>query len=283
MSQYEEDVYYDDIPTGDLHLDNYDHVADEGYQRNVRPKHVEALVKKWSRRKAGILTVSMRTDEPGQGDLFVVDGQHRLLAARKKYGPGYTLHCLVTPMSRREEALWFAEQDDDNKKVQSAEKFVARRFGEDPETLRIERYVGECGWEIPTNGPKSTNSNKLSSVASVQRIDRTYGQPAVERALRFINLAYPDGTTYRARLEVVEGFSHFLALYPEVTIEELAIKMKLEGIIPEEILSKMGAWKRKGQGPSYAVVLLVLAAWNTGKRTRRLPERTMQGMREAAK
>ena len=98
-------AYYimEEVSDADLELD-------EGYQRTLRPHHVDELVEGWDWGKFRPLDVSCRN-----GSYYVFDGGHRLSALKRLCGSGqhFTVLCRVFyGLTRAEEAYYFSHQDD---------------------------------------------------------------------------------------------------------------------------------------------------------------------------
>jgi len=122
------------VPKGDLHIDH-------DYQRGPRQSAVSALQSKWSWLACGVLTVAMRAD----GSLWVVDGQHRLLAARKR-SDVQDLPCIVFPSeSTQAEASGFVAANKNRKAMTSVSVFRALLVAGDPTANLVNDLLAGSG------------------------------------------------------------------------------------------------------------------------------------------
>lgn len=91
---------------------------DTSYQRIVY-SHWKAIASGWDEYRCGTLIVSYR-----DGKFYVVDGQHRMLAARSKGVEN--LHCLIhTGLTPAQEAAIFSRQNDNCKRLSKHDQFRA--------------------------------------------------------------------------------------------------------------------------------------------------------------
>ena len=87
---------------------------DHSYQRNAKNARVLKLARRWNWLSCGVLTVAKRS-----GRYYVVDGQHRLMAALKRADIDQ-LPCLVFESSEmREEAVAFRDANKERRPINS--------------------------------------------------------------------------------------------------------------------------------------------------------------------
>lgn len=127
------------VKKGDLQVDHT-------YQRNANEMKLIAIAKDWSWIACGAIVVADR-----EGVLFVVDGQHRVLAARKRSDIA-ELPCLVFKTHEaKQEAKGFLAAQTQRKPVTSVEKFRALVVVEDPAALVVQELLDQTG-KTPGNG-----------------------------------------------------------------------------------------------------------------------------------
>jgi len=129
---------YRDIPKG---LINIDHT----YQRaGINNGRVLKIAKDWSWVACSVVVVAQRPD----GSYWAVDGQHRVLGARKR--PDITeLPCLVFVVEKiEEEAAAFVELNTMRGPVKSIDAFKAKVLAGDPVALEIDRMVRSEGYSV---------------------------------------------------------------------------------------------------------------------------------------
>ena len=114
--------------------------VDHTYQRNANELKLISIAKDWSWIACGAIVVAER-----DGVLFVVDGQHRVLAAMKRSDIS-ELPCLVFSTSdARQEAKGFLAAQTLRKPVTSIEKFRALVVVEDPSALIVQELIDRAG------------------------------------------------------------------------------------------------------------------------------------------
>lgn len=146
-----------DIP-GRLRMVNKGQLqVDHTYQRNANEMKLIAIAKDWSWIACGAIVVADR-----EGVLFVVDGQHRVLAARKRSDIS-ELPCLVFKTHEaKQEAKGFLAAQTQRKPITSVEKFRALVTVEDQAALLVQELLNSAG-KTPGSG-MSPNSVKCVGV-----------------------------------------------------------------------------------------------------------------------
>lgn len=261
------------VPIGLLNIDQYDPDTDTGYQRALYTGRVKRIAGKWSDMRAGVLKVSERIGGPHAGKLFVVDGQHRLEAARIAFADNedYEIMCAIAPMTYEEEAAFFASQFQETNKVARRSMFNARLQAQDPQAIEVRNIVEKTGWKLSTrNSPTSHNS--IVAVAALDNIYKLFGPVTLEEVLTILADAY--GYRYEAvDNRMIAGLAHFLWHYAPryVSRRELATKLGRPTNIPRFIMQEAARYGGFGSGKAGAssVSRAILEVWNKGK-----PERT---------
>lgn len=117
--------------------------VDERYQRPENHNHALRIARDWSFMSCGAVIVAERLD----GTLWVVDGQHRVLAAKNR--PVEKLPCIVfKSASLKEEAQAFLSANIGRRFVKSIDKHRTAVVAEDATALLIQRLTSELGLEI---------------------------------------------------------------------------------------------------------------------------------------
>ena len=116
--------------------------VDHAYQRNrINQRRVDALTRAWDWIACGCLVVALRDDNKW----FVMDGQHRKLAADQR-GDINALPCLVfETTSRREEALGFLAINQGRMGVGSLDRYKAALLAGDPTANAVEALLRSTG------------------------------------------------------------------------------------------------------------------------------------------
>jgi hypothetical protein len=160
--------------------------VDHAYQREQNDAKVLALAKDWSWMACGAILVAMRAD----GTHFVFDGQHRVMAARKRSDID-TLDCLVFEIEElQEEAKGFLQANTLRKPVTAFSKFKALLVCNDKYAIAVQRVLDEHGLVIDRN----SRPHNFSSIA--------WALKAAERDLPGFEL------TMRVAIDAAAGRSH---------------------------------------------------------------------------
>lgn len=116
---------------------------DRTYQRNASETKLLAIARNWSWIACGSIVVADR-----EGVLFVVDGQHRVMAARKR-SDIIDLPCLVFKTHEaKQEAIGFLAAQTQRKPINSVEKFRALVTVEDPAAMIVKELLISTGHEL---------------------------------------------------------------------------------------------------------------------------------------
>jgi len=123
------------IPKGELEVD-------PAYQRNrINQRRVDTLSRAWDWIACGCLVVALRDDNKW----FVMDGQHRKLAADQR-SDIHELPCLVfETASRREEALGFLAINQGRVVVGSLDRYRAQLLSGDKTASAVEALLRSTG------------------------------------------------------------------------------------------------------------------------------------------
>jgi hypothetical protein len=142
-------------------------LIDPVYQRSLNRERVGRIVKSFNPRQFGYLKVSHRN-----GKYYVIDGQHRLAAARIL---GYTsLPCNVCEgLNQQAEAEDFRIQQDNMSRIHTRDRFKAAIAAEDEESLRISKILSEYGYTLQGFGISAQSENCIGSISTLQRIVRS--------------------------------------------------------------------------------------------------------------
>lgn len=185
------------VKKGDLHVDHT-------YQRNANETKLMAIARDWSWIACGSIVVADR-----EGVLFVVDGQHRVLAARKR-GDITDLPCLVFKTHEaRQEAKGFLAAQTLRKPITSVEKFRALVTIEDPAALVVQDLLASAG-KTPGEGVSTGTVKCVGILVSLARDDAT----ALRKIWPLI-VAVSEGQQIHQR--VVEGLAYISKRMPDGT------------------------------------------------------------------
>lgn len=136
---------------------------DHSYQRTAKNARVLRLAKRWNWLACGVLTVAKRA-----GRYFVVDGQHRLMAALKR-SDIERLPCLVFESAdMRDEAVAFRDANKERRPITTFEQWNADLVAQDEPTLFAHALITNAG-RTPSQTAGPTTVRCLSAVVAAAR------------------------------------------------------------------------------------------------------------------
>ena len=137
--------------------------VDHAYQRTAKNARVVKLAKRWNWLACGTLTVANRG-----GRYYVVDGQHRLMAALKR-SDVERLPCLVFESSDMlYEAVAFRDANKERRPITTFEQWKSDRVAQDEPTLFAHKIITNAG-RIPSQTAGPTTVRCLTSVVAAAR------------------------------------------------------------------------------------------------------------------
>lgn len=180
--------------------------VDHAYQRMAEEPESKRLIghiaANWDWRLCAPLTVSDRAGE--DGGLYVIDGQHRLAAARLR-GDIKELPCIISKFDGIEdEARLFVALNSARRQIGEVEKFHARVASKDHYALAAKRVIEESGLTVARyTDAQFWKPLECGFPQIVERGIRTRETHA-HFALEVLARAYPDNALVRGK-EIFEG------------------------------------------------------------------------------
>lgn len=134
-----------DSPGEPRYIDKHELNVDHAYQREkVIIKKVQQIQSSWSWVGCGMILVALRKD----GSYWVMDGQHRVLAARNRSDID-ELPCLVfTVESKNDEAAGFLVANTQRKPVTAIAKYKAMVLTKDATAMAVDDVLDRLGIEV---------------------------------------------------------------------------------------------------------------------------------------
>lgn len=221
-------------PSGDAILEwiGVNDLLVDDYQRKVSTKRVHEIVRNFNSDTFGIITVALREN----GDLYVVDGQHRVSAIKRMQEEGENQEVLCVVISgwtSTEEAKFFSESQRSRATITPGQAHHAEVFAHDPTAAAIDVAVRSAGYHIAPQDD-SEWSGRIKAVGALYRITNTYGVEFLEWTLCLCASAWGAAT---APMEpTINGVTQFLVMYPRADFKRVAAK--LGATSEEELIAK---------------------------------------------
>lgn len=153
--------------------------ADRSYQREPSQRMVDDIMEDWNVVASELILVSYRgeRDDPDVSGYWIVNGQHRSLAARRL---GHeTIWARVIDLSEVEDpaAIEAALRLKTNKRLgdRPLERFKAQRRSGDPESLAIVEVLSRFDTEINETPQPDSGINAVVAIETIFRYDNTGG------------------------------------------------------------------------------------------------------------
>jgi hypothetical protein len=241
------------IAFGDLNVDPI-------YQRDVVQARVDKLVRTWRDSDVGVITVSTR-----DGRLWIVDGQHRYLAALELGKASELVLCRVHEgLSVEQEAELFASLNDQRAPT-AYDRFKAGLVYGDRIAVGVEKATQHYGFVVASSNAKG----KISCVAKLMELQRR--EPEVlDATLEVISNAWGDE---RAAVEapIVGGVAEVLWRF-NGSVDRGSLSEKLrKQTDPGALLGHAKSMKAiSGGNVTKAVATAVLEIYNKGRRSKAL-------------
>lgn len=194
---------------------------DPDYQRSIDNGPSQSLIRKiaqhWNWALCLPLVVSRRADT---GDMFVIDGQHRLAAARLR-GDIQQLPCVVGEFaSKADEAASFVHLNQQRRALGKLDIFKAALASGDSEACGIAAALTEAGLSIAsTTNPESWKPGMLVNIGGIERVWRRIGPIRTRVSLQILARAL-EGEVMRYAGSIFPGLA---ALAAELTAKRDAL------------------------------------------------------------
>lgn len=167
----------------EVHVDVLD--RDDNYQRKPDEYHVAKIAAEWDDDSCAVILVSYR-----DGKLYVIDGWHRVLAARRA-GKQTLAAQIYTGLTAQQEANIFRNQDANKGNVSLYDKHRAAVFEGVPEACILDTILGKFHLTIRANHSKENGNTTqcISSLAAVQSIlaNKDLGPDCLTWVLQLMN------------------------------------------------------------------------------------------------
>lgn len=137
-------------------------------QRIFSHAHANAILKKWEEASAGVLVVVLREN----GEMFVIDGQHRLWAAMQRTDFHYFNCLVITGATNIEEAILWRRYNIERKNPGALDRFHnAVREGQ-PNAAKINKFIEKIGRIVPLS--RNSDSKTVVCVSTIEKLMQSF-------------------------------------------------------------------------------------------------------------
>jgi hypothetical protein len=172
------------VPPSELQID-------ATYQRSLEASNSQTLIRKiaqfWNWDLCQPLVVARRAG----GELFVIDGQHRLEAARLRGDIGQMPCVVVEYASAADEAASFVHLNQQRRPLTKLDIFKAAVASQDPEAVAIVAALNGAGLTVaPHSNHTAWKPGMVSNVAGIEAAWRKHGPAISAAAMKVISKAF---------------------------------------------------------------------------------------------
>jgi len=230
------------------------------YQRDVVWARISYLAKNWRGSDIGIITVSFR-----DGKYWIVDGQHRYLAALELGLEDTKVLCHVhRDLTVEQEAKLFASLNDQRAPT-AYDRFKAGLVYGDRIAIGVDKATRRHGFFVSSSSARG----KISCVAKLMELERRDPE-LLDATLQVVSSAWGNE---RAAVEapILAGVAKVLDRYNgSVDLTDLAIKLKKNSDPGSLLGHAKGIKAMSGKPAPETIALSVVDIYNKGKRSKAL-------------
>lgn len=247
----EPDVYVTTAGIDELFIDRVTNDNPNGYQRELDAPRARKMAAGWDRRLVGIIEVSDR----GEGSTpryAVVDGQHRVEAARLLDEPPTLVVKVHTGLDRADEARLFDRLNRERRRPTTWDHWHARRAAGDTTIRDIEAAVAEAGLEVrnqPTDGC-------VCCTSSLEKIHALGGPTLITKTLDLI-VGVWGASSAAVDAPIVHGLALVLHYLSEPLDPERLAEALLD-VIPRQLKTQALALRDMTSGSQPILVAITI-------------------------
>lgn len=199
----------------------------------VIKSHAENIYKSFDNNQFTPLIVSIR-----DGVYWVIDGQHRLYAVKKRFGQDKLVECkIITSLTEELECDLFGKINTNQKSLNSADKVKTDFYAGDPKITALVDICNRNGVEL---GFENNNRGKKDGrIIAIKALADTYdkiGAEQTERLVRLLNDTW-DGNAEGFSQRMINAMCVILSLYSAELSDEIWIK-KLSKVEPLKLIAE---------------------------------------------
>lgn len=171
------------------------------------------------------------------GKYYVVDGQHRLYAAKKKFGDDYLMECkIIRGLTLEEEADLFVKLNTCSKPLQYADKAKGMYYANDETMVNLYRICKNNGVELGLdNDKRATTDGRITAIKAIVDTYNKIGAKQTDRLVRLLNDTW-DGKSVAFKQEMIKATGVILSLYSKELDDKRFVK-KFSKIDPKTLIS----------------------------------------------
>lgn len=199
-------------------------VIDHSYQRTITSrrsqKNIKQIIKNFQWRKFTPVVVSKNEDET----YSVIDGQHRLEAA-KVLGDIDELPCyIVDSDDTREQARSFVSINRDRVSMNPFNLHKSLAASGESIDCYVDEFCDRIGIRLSENGQLNKDPSTTLALSTIRNLLKNKQEVPLERAILTIRKAFPDKTG-QLRSSIIKTLTILYGLYSQKINSEIAVKV----------------------------------------------------------
>lgn len=189
--------------------------VDMTYQRSVSDSRVSSICRNFNQQALGIVTLSIREN----GELFIIDGQHRVEALKKMGKGNIQINAIVLfDLTVQDEANLFLIMNDNRTKPKRFDLHKAASASGDEVTSSIDALLSSLGLKI-ADRPGDGN---IRAVGTVHKVFSKIGLDNLRKVLKVIMEA--NGThSSSLKAEYIEAVSAIIVQFNQIDLKRLSM------------------------------------------------------------
>lgn len=232
--------------------------VDPAVQRSLRKARVTRMATSFEPSALGVLTTSYRSPDR----IHVIDGQHRYRAAEAAGYTGAIQTMQYVGLSIPQEAALFRLLNE-TEKVSKIDEFLIACVANDPDAVRLAKFIATHGWSVGTGATES----RISAIGSLERVYKL-SPDAADATLAVLTAAFGHRAA-AVQGSMVEGLGRMLAKYgAAVDLTDLAKRLATIPGGPDGLVgnARGQSFTRTGN-LSTAVAKIIVGLYNQRRRT----------------
>ncbi len=212
--------------------------VDDTYQRSIEggasQKLINKIAENWDWRLCLPLLVSRRG-----GELFVIDGQHRLEGAKLRHDIPHLPVVVFDFDDEKAEAELFVQANRSRRSMSKLDEFYAALVAGDKRAIEVNEVVTAAGLAVGrVPAWQYWKPGEVVFISSIQRLLKSAGRPTVQSALNMIGRAF-EGSVLISGGAIFEGLVAFMQA-------RAADAAPIDEALMEVVLSEVGlpGWKQ---------------------------------------
>lgn len=229
-------------------------------QRTFNEKHAAAIAKELDPDLFGVIIVTL---PDGRGKHHIIDGQHRVEAARRVIGDDQRVPCQVLDIADPVRAAQvFFKQNSRRRGVTSIDKFLVQVTGKSPLHVSINKVVEDLGYKVSL-GPSAHN---IRAVDALITVTNKFSLQTLQATLATIHSIWgKDGQAMAAH--IIIGFGYALGEHNEAMDRARLVARMEKKWTPRRLLARAeGIVETAHISKGAAVRNLILETYNANLR-----------------